>query len=107
MKNLPLSIKIYIGLIALLSVTSAANIFLPQGLLVPMQQLPASKSIIAIVTAFIMIIFYGGLEFLGLKLSGKLGFADLWDQKVSNKQRFLIEQKLLFSRIFYFPVTFV
>ena len=90
MKKLSISIKIYIGLIAVLSVVSAANIFLPQGLLVPMQQLPASKPIIAIVTAFIMIIFYGGLGFLGLTLSAKLGFAGLWDPEISNRQRFLI-----------------
>ncbi|GAJ13005.1 unnamed protein product, partial [marine sediment metagenome] len=30
------------------------------------------------------------MGFLGLKLSSKLGFADIWDLRVSNKQRFLI-----------------
>jgi membrane protease YdiL (CAAX protease family) len=46
--------------------------------------------VLALVNAVIMLIFYGGLGFLGLKLSQKLGFADIWDSKVSNKQRFLI-----------------
>jgi len=90
MQKLSMSIKIYIGLIAALSVVSAANVFLPQGNFLPMQELPASKPLIAIATAGIMIVVYGGLGFLGLRLSRKLGFADLWDAKISNKQRFLI-----------------
>lgn len=52
--------------------------------------LPASKPVLALANAAIMLILYGGLGFLGLKLSSKLGFADIWDLKVSNKQRFLI-----------------
>jgi len=62
---------------------------LPQGSLLP-AQLPASKPVIALVSAAIALVLYGGLGFLGLKLSQKLGFADLWDPKVSNKQRFLL-----------------
>ena len=53
-------------------------------------QLPASKPVIALASAAIILVLYGGLGFLGLKLSQKLGFADLWDPKVSNKQRFLL-----------------
>ena len=63
---------------------------MPQGSLLPAQQLPASKPVIALVSAAIALVLYGGLGFLGLKLSQKLGFADLWDPKVSNKQRFLL-----------------
>lgn len=33
---------------------------------------------------------YGGLGFIGLKLAKKLGFADIWDLEVSNRQRLLI-----------------
>ena len=62
---------------------------MPQGSLLP-AQLPASKPVIALVSAAIALVLYGGLGFLGLKLSQKLGFADLWDPKVSNKQRFLL-----------------
>ena len=40
--------------------------------------------------AGIMLILYGGLGFLGLKLSKKLGYAELWDPRISNKQRLLI-----------------
>jgi len=93
MKKLSLSIKIYIGLIITLAVLAAINVFLPQGSFLPIlpsQELPASKPLMALVNAFIMLIFYGGLGFLGLRLSQKLGFAEIWDSKVSNKQRFLI-----------------
>jgi len=91
MKELSLSIKIYIGLIITLAILAAINVFLPQGafLLLP-QELPAPKLVLAFVNAATMLILYGGLGILGLKLSQKLGFADIWDSKVSNKQRFLI-----------------
>jgi len=93
MKKLSLSIKIYIGLIITLAILGAINVFLPQGSfspILPEQELPAPKPVLALVNACIMLILYGGLGFLGLKLSQKLGFADLWDTKISNKQRFFI-----------------
>lgn len=93
MRKLSLSIKIYIGLIITLAILAAINIFLPQGPFLPIlpeQELPASKPVLALVNAAIMLILYGGLGFLGLKLSQKLGFADIWDSKVYNNQRFLI-----------------
>ena len=91
MKKLSLSIKIYIGLIIALAILAAVSIFLPtfEGLL-PAQQLPASKPVLALVNAGIILILYGGLGFLGLQLSQKLGFANLWDSRISNRQRFLI-----------------
>ena len=90
MGKLSPSTKIYIGLIVILAVLAAINVFLltSQGLL-PSQELPASKPVLALVNAGIMLFLYGGLGFLGLKLSQKIGFANLWDSKISNKQRFL------------------
>jgi len=90
MEKVSLSIKIYIGLIVTLAILAAINVFLPQGAFLPAQKLPASKPILALVNAAIMLILYGGLGFTGLKLSQKIGFADIWDLRVSNKQRFLI-----------------
>jgi len=90
MRKPSLSIKIYIGLIITLAILTAINVFLPQGVFLPTQELPAPKSALALINAAIMLILYGGLGFLGLRLSQKLGFADIWDSKVSNKQRFLI-----------------
>jgi len=92
MIKLSLSIKIYIGLIITLAILAAIFIFLPQGSffpILPEQELPASKPVLALMNGVIMLILYGGLGFLGLKLSQKLGFADIWDSKVNNKQRFL------------------
>lgn len=90
MKKVPLSLKIYIGLIITLAILAAVNVFLLQGAFYPTQELPASKPVLALANAAIMLILYGGLGFLGLKLSSKLGFVDIWDLEVSNKQRFLI-----------------
>ncbi|GAI03825.1 unnamed protein product [marine sediment metagenome] len=90
MKKVPLSLKIYVGLIITLAILAAINVFLPQGVFLPTQTLPASKPVLALVNAVVMLILYGGLGFIGLKLSQKNGFADIWDLKVSNKQRFLI-----------------
>jgi membrane protease YdiL (CAAX protease family) len=90
MKKVSLSLKIYIGLIVTLAILAAINVFLPQGVFLSTQTLPASKPVLALANAAIMLILYGGLGFLGLKLSSKLGFADIWDLRVSNKQRFLI-----------------
>ena len=93
MSKVDLSIKIYIGLIVALAILAAINVLMPQGSFLPIlpeQELPASKLILALVNAVIMLVLYGGLGFVGLKLSQKLGFAEIWDPKVSNKQRFLI-----------------
>ncbi|MCW3132829.1 MAG: hypothetical protein N2V78_00615 [Methanophagales archaeon] len=86
------SLWIYISLIITLAILAAINVFLPQGsfLLTPPQELPASKPVLAFVIAAIVLILYGGLGFIGLKLSQELGFADIWDSRVTNKQRFLI-----------------
>ena len=93
MEKVSLSIKIYIGLIITLAILAAINVFLPQGSFLPIlpeQELPAPKPVLALVNAAIMLILYGGLGFLGLKLSQKLGYADIWDTKISKRQRFLI-----------------
>ena len=77
-------------LILILAVAAAISVFLPTfpGLLTP--ELPAPKLVLALANAGIMLFLYGGLGFLGLKLSQRLGFPDLWDQKIPSKQRFLI-----------------
>jgi hypothetical protein len=84
------STKIYLLLVIILAACSAINVFLSQGNLVASTPLPASKAVMALVVFPMVILIYGGLGFVGLKLSKKLGFAGLWDKKVSNRQRFLI-----------------
>ena len=84
------STKIYIGLIAALALLAVIGVFLPQGGLLPTQELPAPRPVLAFVNVITILILYGGLGLIGLKLSQRLSFADLWDSKISNKQRFLI-----------------
>lgn len=90
MERISVSTKIYWILILIRAVSNAIFIFLPFPSIFSSQSLPASKPIISLVNALITIILYGGLGFIGLKLSHKLGFADVWDTKVTNKQRFLL-----------------
>lgn len=90
MKRLSISTKIYLGLIITLAILIAFNVFLPRGAFLPTQDLPAPRPVLAFVNAIIILILYGGLGLVGLKLSQRLGFANLWDTKISKKQRFLI-----------------
>lgn len=86
------SIGIYTALVILLAALGAVNAFLPQGTFATTlpESSPASRPAIALVTAGMMLIVYGGLGFLGLRLAQKLGFSAIWDPEVSNRQRFLI-----------------
>lgn len=90
MRKLSTSAKIYIGLIITLAVLAAANVFMPQGSLVPTQELPASKPVFALAVASIMLVLYGGLGWLGIVLSQKIGFPDLWSTSISVKQKLFI-----------------
>jgi len=88
------STKIFWGLVIFYAALAAVNIYLPQGnflALQPSQQeLPASKSIIALANAGIILVLYGGLGYLGLLLSRKVGWPDIYDKRISNRKRFLI-----------------
>ncbi len=90
MQKISLSLRIYLLLIIILAILSALNVFLPQGDFLAVQETEVSKTVLAAGIAALMFFLYGGLGYLGLKLSKKIAFADLWDLKVSNKERFLI-----------------
>ncbi|MFP3896921.1 MAG: type II CAAX prenyl endopeptidase Rce1 family protein [Anaerolineales bacterium] len=86
------SLKLYALLVVLLAGLAALNVYLPQGSFAPMmpdQELPASRGVLAAANALIMLVMYGGLGLLGLVLSHKVGFPALWDKAVSNRERFL------------------
>jgi len=92
MKPFTKSMWIYSALIITLSLLSALNAFLPQGDFVAAlsnQELPAPKWVIALVSGSAVLLIYGALGLLGLHLARKLGFAELCDEKVSNRERFL------------------
>jgi hypothetical protein len=82
--------KTYFAMVLILAVLAAVSVFLPTPIPVPSAELPSSKPVLAITNFFIMLIVYGGLGFLGLYLSRKLGFADLWQDSVSNRNRFVL-----------------
>lgn len=86
----PLNLKIFLGLVVCLAVLAAINVFLPQGSLVPAETLPTSKPVMALAVAAIMLVVYGGLGYLGLVLSRRLGFAEIWPATTSLKQKLLI-----------------
>lgn len=91
MKRLSTSIKLYFAVVVLLSTLMALNTFLPQsGSSLSGQEIPMPDSIIALANAGTAIVLYGGLGYIGLKLSQKFGFPNLWDESVSNKQRLLL-----------------
>lgn len=83
----------YVALIAILSLVSAANLYLPQGDfvgIVPLEELPASRPVMALAVAGIMALLYGGLGWIGILLARRLGFPDLWEAEISNHQRFVV-----------------
>jgi len=81
--------KVYFYLVLLVAILAAFSIFLPQGDFLPIGELPASKPIIALANFLIVLVVYGVLGFLGLRLSKKVGFVSILDKNISNKQRFL------------------
>ncbi|MFO7815415.1 MAG: CPBP family glutamic-type intramembrane protease [Halanaerobiales bacterium] len=83
------SFRGFIILIVILTFSSVISVYLPQGQMISIQQqeLPASKNIIALVNALIMLILYGGLGYIGLRLSKKIDFPEFWDSKYSVKEK--------------------
>jgi hypothetical protein len=93
MQKPPSSTTIYVILIVVLAVLGGVNIFLPQGSFtatVSADQLPASKPVMALATGGMLLIGYGGLGYLGLRLAQRLGFPALWDPELSHRQRWLV-----------------
>jgi hypothetical protein len=85
--------SIYLALILTLTILGAVNALLPQGSIassLPNQQIPASKPVMALVTAGSMLVIYGGLGAIGLLLAQKLGFPPIWGPETTQSQRFVI-----------------
>jgi hypothetical protein len=113
------STRIFIILAVLMGLLSALNMLLPQtapGSALPamdLQKLPASLPVMMLAVFAIVLVAYGGLGFLGLKLSQKLGIPNLVCSEISNRQRFglpalvgaiigvfLIVMDLVFTNVF-------
>jgi hypothetical protein len=83
----------FLILVIIAAILSAMNLFLPQGTIasgMPVQEMPASLPVMALVVTLVVLVLYGGLGAIGLLLARKLELPDLWDPTVSNRQRFLI-----------------
>lgn len=79
----------FFSLILTLSLASAFMFFLPMGHFLPSNQhYPISKSLLAVVSFFIVFLLYGGLGYVGLLLSKHINIPSIWASKINNKQRF-------------------
>ncbi len=81
----------FLILLIILVVCAGLNTILPQGEIVPqVTQSQIPQWLISLVSAGGTMLIYGILGFIGLILWRKIGFPDIWDERISNKQRFLI-----------------
>lgn len=89
------STKFFVGLLATLVLLAFVSVYLPMGSF----GVTASRSpelakiplrVLALANAGIVLVLYGILGFLGLMFSGKIGLPKVWDESLSNKQRFYI-----------------
>jgi hypothetical protein len=93
MQHPPSSTTTYLILIVVLAVLGGINIFLPQGAFtatVSVDQLPASKPLMALATGGMLLVGYGGLGYVGLRLAQRLGFPALWDPELPPRRRWLV-----------------
>jgi hypothetical protein len=92
--RLSASYKVYIIMLVILLSSATASVLLPQGsfsfITQDQQDQIMSKKAAALSTAAMILFFYGGLGFFGLRLSRKLNFPDLWDSGVPDKKRVLV-----------------
>jgi hypothetical protein len=81
-------------LLAILALAAALNSILPQGEIAGLMPTDQVSKIprwqLMLGGAAITAVLYGMLGFIGLSLWRKLGFPDIWDERVTNRQRFLI-----------------
>jgi hypothetical protein len=87
-----MSMRIYWAMILVLAVAAAALVFLLQegAWRLPAAGLPVPRPVLALVNFTVMLVVYGGLGFIGLRLSPRIGFAAIWDERVPRRLRFAI-----------------
>ncbi|MCI0423189.1 MAG: hypothetical protein L0312_28860 [Acidobacteria bacterium] len=81
MKNLPTSAKIYFGLVAFLVAVKVVFLLFPTTF-------PRADQEVAFYWTTILVV--ASMGFAGLVLSRRTGFPDIWDARISSRQRFFI-----------------
>jgi hypothetical protein len=91
MESLSVPYRIYWGMILVLATVAAMLALFPQEVSwsVAQEDLPASPPIMALASFGIMLVGYGGLGLVGMRLCTQLGIAGIWEKKVSNRKRFV------------------
>ncbi len=84
------STNLFIALVLFVAALAAVSTYLPQGYPSAIPESPVPPEQIAIVAAGTVLIFYGGLGYLGVRLARKLGYPDLLDARVTQRQRFVV-----------------
>jgi len=88
-RQLSSSTKVFLGLVLLNTVLAAATSFMPAGTADTGQPAVISPALAAVINASAVLVAYGGLGYVGLRLSRKLGYPDLLDTRVTTRQRFV------------------
>ncbi len=86
------SLRIFLGMIVAYAVLAGISVFLPQGASFPnlAAPMPAPLPVMALASAGLVLVIYGGLGLAGFFLARRLGLPELWDASIANRQRFLI-----------------
>ena len=74
--------RIFIALMILYALLAGISVFLPQGQAVGMAQagqLPAPIYVVALASAGLFLVLYGGLGAIGMLLDRKLSLPEIWD----------------------------
>jgi hypothetical protein len=88
-----ISDRIFIFLLATHMLMAAISVLLPQdafGAAISAARLPAAPALVALASAGIVLVVYGGFGLVGLRLARTLGLPDIWEPAISNRQRFTI-----------------
>lgn len=80
---------VFLGLVLLSAILAGVATFMPQGAALGLPEGEVDLLAFALMNAGIVLVLYGGLGYIGLRLTRKLEYPDLLDARVTNRQRFL------------------
>ena len=88
MKRPSRATSVFFCLVILNATIAAVATFLPQGVEAGLPEAAGPLPLMALINGSMVLLIYGGLGYLGLRLSRKLDYPDLIDSRVTNRQRF-------------------